>query len=206
MKKELQELFESYKFTKHIAAEIIVSRGFVYSEINPNAEILICGINPSLRTDFLKTSFSYDFDLVKASDRYFKKFQPLINTAVLEVGYFDLFYQKHSKQKDIESFYKTEQGRSFLQSQLNITREILLNLKPKAILVFNKEAFSFFGIHPRLNIGMKFNLENHSIDNTFYCEELNALIYKARYLNHFVNQETLKKMKDDIQLIIKELS
>ena len=205
---KLSELFDFHrKELKNRKQSEIVSRGLVFSEIDPQAELLICGFNPSLRTDFLKTEKSYDYNLVKNFDRYFKKFEPLILSTEfgLKVSYFDLFYQKHSKQKEIDCFYQDEKGLSFLQAQLSLTKQLIVEIKPKVILVFNKQAIPFFEFHPKHKIGMGFNLIKKSKVNSFYCAELECFIYPSRFLNHFVKQQELATIKIEIHQLLRKL-
>lgn len=203
LEQKISSLFSRYK-NKAVDEQQkeIISRGFVYSKVDSKADILICGINPSERKDFLTSDYMYNYALLE-KDRYFKKFLPLFSnyTNTFSISYFDLFYQKHSKQKSIECFKKDKPGKDFLQEQLNITHSILEQIQPKAIFVFNKQASTFFNHNHNFNVGLNLKLEKTAFPNTYHVQSnslKNTLVYSSRFLNHFVKMEELNKIKQEI--------
>jgi hypothetical protein len=206
---QLKTIFEEHSKKNTASAQNqIITNGFAFSEVDFSADVLICGFNPSMRTDFLKTQNSYTYDLVKNNDRYFKKFEPLITdfSSKFTFSYLDIFYQRHTQQKEIKAFYKNETDLNFLQEQLDLTRSILLEIKPKAILVFNKQAFPFFTWNEKLNLGMKFNLCKTAIPNTFTIIEFDCKLYESRFLNHFVKKDQMQQIKNQISQLLENIN
>ncbi len=181
----------------------ILEKGFVYSQIDVDADILIMGINPSLRTDFLTIdSHSYDYSST-ANDRYFKKFHQLFEDyPAINFTYCDLFYQRHSEQAQIEHFLKDDPGRTFLKEQLQITKSRILKLQPKCILLFNRRAASFLttewglmDVQPS-KIFAKAEIELVTLKGT------EIQLYPSVFLGYRTPKSTLIKVKSDISIIL----
>jgi hypothetical protein len=146
MNDELNHLFSKYhnQFNSQHLNEI-VNREYVYSKLNQNANILICGINPSYRVkEDNPNAYEFDFNDEKVKkDPYFKKFHD--KTKGIQTNYIDLLRQRHTSQSDIGLFMKEEKGLQFIIDQLKVSQNAIENLKPKLILVFNRMAGQFWG-------------------------------------------------------------
>jgi hypothetical protein len=130
----------------------IVNRDFVYSCVNMNADVIICGINPSFRKE--KTDHeTYSFEHL-AEDRYYKKIHEFIENykGDYKFTYIDMFYQRHTEQSELKNFLGNPEGLKFICNQLIITQEIVEQIKPKFIIVFNRMAANFWGRNNKKNI------------------------------------------------------
>ena len=211
LKAKIGQVFTQFKSQSITAEQLaIAEEGFVFSEVNPQAKILVMGINPSLRNDFLSSNgYSYNYDHL-SSDRYFKKFPSLLKDfEQLGVTYCDLFYQRHTEQKQIEYFLKDEKGRNFLKSQLAITKEVIEHISPELILLFNKKGATFFssewlGYTIEQRAQPKANFDQ--IDSLYSINELETLIYLSSFLGYRTPKETLNRVYNDIPLLIKSIT
>ena len=200
---KLTKLFKKYeKKLIHPEQCSIIKRGFVYSRVDLTVDVIVMGINPSQRTDFLDYSgVSYNYKDLE-SDRYFKKFHSLLEPYNASISYCDLFYHKHSDQKQLEHFMKDDVGKAFLTEQLEITRQILSDIKPKLILLFNRKAATFFttdwlGFNVTKDLVLK-NTEFTNNQNICVIPSLEAYIYFSTFLGYRTSKEAIRKVERDI--------
>lgn len=207
LKAKIEQVFTQFKSQSITAEQLaIVEEGFVFSEVNPKAKILVMGINPSLRNDFVGSNgYSYNYDHL-SSDRYFKKFSTLLKDfEQFGITYCDLFYQRHTEQKQIEYFLKDEKGRNFLKSQLKITREVIEHVSPQLILLFNRKGATFFSqewIGYTLEQVVPDTSHFEKIDDLYNITELETLIYCSSFLGYRTRKETYTRIYNDIALLI----
>ncbi|HBG69830.1 MAG: hypothetical protein A2W93_00430 [Bacteroidetes bacterium GWF2_43_63] len=162
---KIQDLFEKYK-GKMEDPELnkILKRNYVYSEVNSSAKILICGLNPSFRENQENEGgkdpfepYGFNFHEVVEKDSFYKKRYDLLPIPLAsKATYIDMLVQRHSNQKDLLKFCSTEKGKSFLAQQLEITKDVVEQLKPSLILVFNRFASNFWGLNPKIQADGKF--------------------------------------------------
>ena len=208
LKAKIEQVFTQFKEQNITAKQLaIVNKGFVFSEVNPQAKILVMGINPSLRNDFVSSNgYSYNYDNL-SSDRYFKKFPTLLKDfEQFGITYCDLFYQRHTEQKQIENFLKDEKGRNFLKSQLTITKEVIEHISPKLILLFNKKGATFFSKEwTGYTLEQRAQQKTHfkQIDDLYSINELEALIYCSSFLGYRTRKEAFKRIQTDIPQLLK---
>jgi len=141
---KIRNLFEKYK-GKMGDQELncILDRGFVSSLPNMNAEILICGINPS---DDGNPPHVFEFAKT-TGNKYFKPLHQITDGCIdrNKIDYIDLFCFRRRTQKDIWRFTNDPVGIKFISEHLIITQQIIEEIRPKLILVFNRAAATFFG-------------------------------------------------------------
>lgn len=136
--------------------DFIKKRGFVYSENNTQRDILITGINPSFRKDAESGNFGFDFQLTLKEEKYDNYWSPLkkmvfdpLNTIDLrkKSAYLDIFYFREKEQIRLKKeILKNTRGIHFLVEQLQITQQTIENnIKPKLIIVKNKESAAYWG-------------------------------------------------------------
>lgn len=136
--------------------DFIKKRGFVYSENNTQRDILITGINPSFRKDAESGNFGFDFQLTLKEEKYDNYWSPLkkmvfdpLNTIDLrkKSAYLDIFYFREKEQIRLKKeILKNTRGIHFLVEQLQITQQTIENnIKPKLIIVKNKESATYWG-------------------------------------------------------------
>ena len=125
----------------------IFSYGFVHSDVDGAKKVLFTGINPSYNG---KSPAPAPYDVHKATKDYYKyygKFQDIANYCGInnDWTYLDLFYFRATNQRTLDLFLKDEIGLQFLCEQLLLTQEVLEEIQPKLILVFNKRSHDFWG-------------------------------------------------------------
>ncbi|RMB61038.1 hypothetical protein EAX61_06055 [Dokdonia sinensis] len=212
--RRLSALFSKYESILTSPEQLeILKKGFAFSDIDYNADVLIMGMNPSLRTNFLsEDGYSYDYPL-QSQDMYFKKFYKLLEPySEHKISYTDLFYQKHSEQVKLKYFLKDKNGREFLQEQLELTKAQIIKTQPKLILLFNKQGADFFRT-PWLPVQIE-SVENTPIPElksiNFYASDGSSicklLAYFSTYLGYRTSKKALEKVHREIPEIFKYLS
>lgn len=226
-KNNLENIFSNYKneFQNEELSEI-VSRGFVFSELKADTDILICGINPSFRkSECNNGSYSFRYACT-TDDRYFNKFHLLFKRYEEEfsINYIDLFYQRHTAQVDLYKFYKEIRGIDFLSDQLKLTQQIVETVKPKAVFVFNRMAAIFWGKNKKVkgnqlsNVWLGYDFEKLQIDDAYsvagFCNSTDrvkgiegdtnlgdTIFYFSRFLNRFTPKKELEKINDGVESV-----
>ncbi len=230
-REELTILFDKYKQEiENLELKRILERNFVYSIVEPKADVLICGINPSFRINEDPNAYdSFNFNSLKVDKpkhTYFKKFFDLLEShPLLSATYLDIFYQRHTDQKEIAKFLKDEKGLEFLCQQLAISKKKIESLKPKLILVFNKQASSFFGIdqkndtnvwlgytfEPFLDIKGAYKITGLLSSNARINKEVTttllkgSIIYFSRYYDYRTKKEVRAKIDFDVKALLNSL-
>jgi len=203
----------------------IINRGYIYSVLEPQREILICGINPSYRvTDLNRDNYNcFKFDDFKTKEQdkrgYFRKFHEMLGDK--KANYLDIFYQRHTDQKELFKFVKDEKGGlSFLISQLLVSQMKIEELKPKLILVFNRLAATFFGVHEKNghSVWMGYDFKKVDGDDNLYeitgvkalAGKVNSDLVKTSlvgtyvYFSRYFDQRTKKAITEQIKSGVKQ--
>ncbi len=138
---------------KHAAIDndVLGATGYVYCENEKQKDILITGINPSLRKDDNSNSYGYKFE--DASGIYWNPIKKILKSEsnkldyTHQAAYTDLFYFRRTDQKDLtKRILKHPDGISFLVDQLRITQQTIEEIiKPKVIVIKNKESYAYWG-------------------------------------------------------------
>lgn len=228
----LQNLWEcsKSKFNKELLC--YANRGFVYSNIENINPILICGINPFYgKQDIEKKEycFGFQFHEVIDSNRYYSKIKSILPESKYNYEYTDLFYVRGA-QFLIKEFTKDADGLKFMSEQLRITQELIEKIKPKCILIFNKESHHYWGAHSKKfrsqnkNIWLGYEFQNHpkfnqdnikiikgiSKDeekvskNLLSTNLLGVPVYFSKYLGR-ISSSDKEIIKDDLLKIITNL-
>lgn len=134
----------------------IGERGFDYSENEAQKDILITGINPSFDPrEAPGRSFHFGdilFDRVRKS-RYWQPIKKMLCDADIDLrdraAYLDLFYFREKEQGFLRrEILPNPAGIRFLVDQANLTQHIIEEVvKPKLIVVANKESAAYWGKH-----------------------------------------------------------
>lgn len=133
---------------------LIKERGFDYSENTEQKDILITGFNPSFNPLESKNKHFNFSDFVYKRVSNSRYWQPIIKMIYsddidlrADTAYLDLFYFREKE----EAFFKksilnTPNGIRFVIDQLNLTQHIIEDIvKPKVIIVKNKESSAYWG-------------------------------------------------------------
>jgi hypothetical protein len=148
-----------------------LNRGYAIQNNIELDSLLFIGINPAYKNnDPNQSSHFYDVALEGAVYQYFKKFQDISKKTNLKWTHIDLLFIRETNQKNIEAIVKTQTGWDFCQKQLEISKQIIQETKPKIIVVSNAYARRLFGIYFKCsfdnNIGTFRIIENEFLNNT----------------------------------------
>ena len=153
-KEKISALWSQDYITK--LPDFIKERGFVFSENNTQKDILITGINPSFRKGEEFGNFVFDFQLTLKEEKYDNYWGPLKKMIfdkenLIDLreksAYLDIFYFREKNQNKLKKeILKNDKGIKFLVEQLKITQQTIENdIKPKLIIVKNKESAAYWG-------------------------------------------------------------
>lgn len=157
----LNEIWIRYK--NDIPLEIF-ERRFIYSINEVQKDILITGINPSFReTDDINCNF-YNFqnEVIPEIrwDNYWGPLKKILHSDDYSLdytsicAYLDIFYFREMNQKILSTqILKTTGGLNFIAEQLRLTQQVIEDvIKPKIIIVKNKESAAYWGRYAEKNI------------------------------------------------------
>ena len=172
-KSQLDKLWDNDEF-----AEIeVLYRGYHTTDSILKESILFIGINPSYddkrQNDVYKT-FSKIRQEGNEYSRYFKPFEKISKSVNAKWSHLDILYFQETSQKYIDKLLKTEIGKKFITSQLEITKEILENSYPKCIIVCNTKAREFLGKTKNTNKWMNFNFQFDNNLGTYKIQDKNS--------------------------------
>lgn len=131
----------------------IKERGYTYAD-NVKSDILITGFNPSFRENDKKGIFHGPSSVLFYNEKWDNYFGPVrkmlydIDIDLRQISdYLDIFYFRERKQNFLKnSILNSNEGLRFIIDQLNLTMHIIEEIvKPKLIIVKNKEAWAYFG-------------------------------------------------------------
>ena len=142
----------------------VKDRGYIYAD-PIKADVLITGINPSYREniDDIKNanthgSVRYNLDVEvwkKRNNRKWDNYWGPLRKMLVDGGidltdkfdYLDLFHFREKDQNKLhKEILKYADGEKFLIDELNLTQHIIEeNIKPKLIVVKNKETWAYWG-------------------------------------------------------------
>ncbi len=137
------EMFKEFDF---------LNRGFaVQDEILKNS-IMFVGINPSFdeNNKEIHEEF-YNVEQEGKSHPYFNKFKEISKKAKHSWTHFDFLYFRETNQKYINELLKKENGVEFIFKQLEISKKVILEAKPKILIVSNTMARHFMGFEKNRN-------------------------------------------------------
>lgn len=133
---------------------LIKDRGFDYSENQEQKDILITGINPSFNSEEpVNNSFNFSdiiFDRVPKT-QYWQPLKKMIYDADIDLrektAYTDMFYFREKEQNFLNKYILSNpNGIKFIVDQVNLTQHIIEDIiKPKVIIVANKESSAYWG-------------------------------------------------------------
>lgn len=132
-----------------------IQRGYCFAENIEQKSILITGFNPSFREGQNHTESSgYCVDFFGSThDNYFSPIKKMLHDDELNIdlrndaAYMDLFYFREQDQEFLrKQILPSADGIRFTIEQLNLTQHIIEDIiKPKLIVVKNKESWAYFG-------------------------------------------------------------
>lgn len=133
---------------------ILKERGYNYSINTMQKDILITGINPSFRQDAIDGNCNFELEVIMENSNYDPYWSSLLKIVYddkfdfrSETAYLDIFYFRETDQNYLKrEILKSAEGINFLVDQLTITQNVIEEvIKPKLIIVKNKESWAYWG-------------------------------------------------------------
>jgi hypothetical protein len=143
--KQLDIIWQNEVYKNDPFLQTYINRGYALPKIK-QADLLFIGLNPAGREE-KGDSFSY---CIKQAVIDHPNFYGRYDEFAKQIGetwtFTDLFYFKETDSKLLDKFLKQPLKIQFLVDQLRITQQIIEEIKPKVIVVFNTKACMFFGL------------------------------------------------------------
>ena len=156
-KESIKKIWEDSSMTKwnNPICEDILKRGVVLQDKISMNSILFIGINPSFNKEkgLRNNDFNNDNDGFYNNDdghidrnSYFKKFREISKEVNSDWAHTDLLFFRETNQKFVNQLLNLEIGKEFIKKQLEISKQIIIQAKPKVIIVSNALARDLMGI------------------------------------------------------------
>jgi hypothetical protein len=153
-KEHIKAIWENEEFKENEVLKELMKRGVVLQNEMSTNSILFVGINPSFNDK--KGLASNDFNTENDGfynntdghidkNPYFKKFIDISNKLELDWAHTDLLFFRETNQKFVNLLLTKAIGKKFIQTQLEISRQIIIQSKPKVIIVSNSLARVIMG-------------------------------------------------------------
>lgn len=177
-KERIKAIWEDQEFIEDEVLKELIKRGVVLqNEISTNS-ILFVGINPSFNSkkglannDFNSANdgFYSNTDGHIDQNPYFKKFIDISNKVELDWVHTDLLFFRETNQKFVNLLLKNAIGKKFIQTQLEVSKQIIIQSKPKVIIVSNSLARDLMGTEKEHYMGFEIAFDSemgtHKINN-----------------------------------------
>ena len=124
----------------------IINRGFAIQDIILKNSIMFVGINPLFdeSSKEIHAEF-YNVEQDGKSHPYFNKFKEISKKVNHNWTHFDFLYFRETNQKYINELLRKVNGVEFVFKQLEISKKVILEAKPKVLIVSNTMARHFMG-------------------------------------------------------------
>lgn len=134
----------------------IRTRGFNYSVNEESKDILITGINPSFRIGAENGNCSFDFRSIAKDEKhdvYWTSMKKIVHDKESNIDLrsrtacLDIFYFRETDQNFLrKQILKLPEGLNFAVDQIKLTQDVIETIiKPKLIIVKNKESAAYWG-------------------------------------------------------------
>ena len=139
---EIRNIWENEKYKEFE----IINRGFGIQDIILKNSIMFIGINPSFdeNSKEIHEEF-YNVEQDGKTHPYFNKFKEISKKVNHSWTHFDFLYFRETNQKYINELLKKQNGVDFVFKQLEISKKVILEAKPKILIVSNTMARHFMG-------------------------------------------------------------
>lgn len=139
---EIREIWDNDNFRNFE----VIKRGFGIQDIILKESIMFIGINPSY--DVRKDKPSQEFYSISQSGEshpYFNKFKIIADNQNHHWTHFDLLFFRETNQRYVNELLKSPNGVEFIYRQLEISKKVLIEAKPKVLIISNTMARHFMG-------------------------------------------------------------
>lgn len=183
----------------------VVKRGFHVSQNEAQKDILITGINPSFRKGEKEISIKdfYSFELEKINEEWDPYWSPLKrilfnkeNVDFREItAYVDIFSFREQNQNFLrKEILKSDGGIEFISNQLALTQRTIEEIiKPKVIIVKNKESAAYWGKYANEGmIWMGYDFEKIEDCNAGEIYRINGFVNSPDRIKNELKESNLK--------------
>lgn len=133
----------------NLELKLVLKRGFCYADPEQTGKTMVIGFNPSFK-EGNEGKIHYTF--INAVHPYFSIIRNTLNGNTMnqkvdDAVYLDLFYFRYTIQAEIQKMLDNagEKAIAFMIEQLKLTQEIIEDIKPKLMIVFNTGAWAYLG-------------------------------------------------------------
>jgi hypothetical protein len=161
----------------------VIKRGFTVQDVILRNAIMFVGINPSFDENNTNPNIEfYNLDQNGESHFYFNKFKEISKNVNHYWTHFDFLFFRETNQRYVNELLKRPIGIDFIFKQLEISKKVLIEAKPKILVISNTMARHFSGFEKNQNqtqgVWMGFDFEfdekygthkivnNSELDNT----------------------------------------
>lgn len=141
-KKDIEEIWQR-QIDEHpeTAAEDIIARGYAVERELPHRDVLFIGMNPAFNGNHEELWRNYFYPPCQGNSF----FNAIAKFSESTLGYknashHDLLFIRHTSQKYVQSLFKNEHFKDFMERQLALSVKIIKQLNPKLIVVLNAGA------------------------------------------------------------------
>jgi hypothetical protein len=153
-KENIKAIWENEEFRENEVLKEVIKRGVVLQNEMSTNSILFVGINPSFNIgkgvsnnnfNEINDGFYNNTDGHIDKNPYFRKFIDISDKLKLDWAHTDLLFFRETNQKYVNLLLKKATGKKFIQAQLQISKQIIIQSKPKVIIVSNSLARDIMG-------------------------------------------------------------
>jgi hypothetical protein len=153
-KENIKAIWENEEFRENEVLKEVIKRGVVLQNEMSTKSILFVGINPSFNRgqgvsnnnfNDVNDGFYNNNDGHIDKNPYFRKFIDISEKLKLDWAHTDLLFFRETNQKYVNLLLKKATGKKFIQAQLQISKQIIIQSKPKVIIVSNSLARDIMG-------------------------------------------------------------
>jgi len=167
-KSRIEDLWNDQNF-QHVD---YIERGYAVQRAIKHDSLLFVGINPSLenKNDTSPKRFFYRAENDIKIHKYFNKFPKIASEANLHWSHLDLLYLRETKQDNIKAVCEDAFSLPFIRKQLELSKEIIEQCKPKIIVVCNTHARDLFVKSFFLQTEFDKEIGTHRIKDNIYLK------------------------------------
>lgn len=195
----------------------VISRGFSVQDIVLKNSIMFIGINPSFNKNSTENSGEfYNIEQQGESHPYFNKFKEISKNSNHHWTHFDFLFFRETNQKYINELLKTKNGVEFILKQLEISKKVLCESKPKILIVSNTMARYFMGFEKNQDktqdvwMGFDFQFDEklgtHKIINNLELENTPVFFTSMLTGHRAIDNGSFERLKWHINFILKQKS
>ena len=209
---EIREIWESENYKEFE----VIKRGFTLQDIILKDSIMFIGINPSFNEKSIENNIEfYNVDQIGKSHSYFDKFKEISESLKHHWTHFDFLFFRETNQKYVNELLKLQNGIEFIVKQLEISKKVIIEAKPKVLIVSNTMARRFMGFDKKQDqtqgvwMGFDFefdeNIGTHKIVNNKELENTPVFFTSMLTGQRAIDNGSFQRLKWHINFILKQI-